>query len=216
MTRGLWAVLGLAGAIPVVALAQPAREPPEEQVQVPQDVSNEMLQQQINELWQGFRMLQEEVATLRESVPGRQEAPAVAGQPGEPSPAEEEAEEDTLPIVVELPALPERGQEPGAGVGGSGPGARGQGQEDVLPRADIYLGTVRAVTEDRLFMREQTGRVYELRVSEGTRVIGWDGTPTILEALEEGTPVRAVATKGVEGDQVHTLYILMPAPVPER
>jgi hypothetical protein len=207
MRSSFWVVLCLVGAVPLGALAQEAQEQPAGQARAPEGVSSEALQQQINELWQSLRMLQQELAEPREEGPGARAA-----------------EEDTGFIIVELPepAGPglsgEEASGPAsrAGIGGSGPGSREREQAGVPRAADIYVGTVRALTGDRLLMEERTGYVYELGVDERTRIIGPEGGLVSPRALEEGTPVRVVATEGEERDRVHRLYILAPLPVPER
>jgi hypothetical protein len=228
MKRGFWVVLVLVGGAPTVALAQAGREQPAEQGRALAQVSNEALQQQITELWQGLRLLRQEVATLREELRGRSGGAAVAGVEGAgaTSPAEETAQADSSLIVVELPAGAARGPSEGgagrgeqgsrAGIGGGGPGAGRPEQAAMPPDADTFVGTVRSVTGDRLLMKERTGRIYELGVDEKTRVIGQDGRPASLAALTEGIPVRAVATEGVQRAQVRTIHILVPTPIPER
>ncbi len=236
MKRGFWVVLGLVGAVPAVALAQEAQPAEPGQARVPEEVSNEALQQQIQELWQGFRMLQQEVAELRQQqqparpgVAGSGTAGAVggAGQAGTARGGEAGtagavggagqagtagAEQESL-IIVELPEPQEqRGRSVdrradqrrrAAGVGGSG-----AARAEVTAGQDVYEGTVRSVSGDRLLLVAQSGRVYELGVSDQTCVIGQEGRRQSLRALEEGTPVRAVAEEGEERDQVLTLHIL--------
>jgi len=246
MRRGVWVVLGLVGLAPVGALAQQQpRQPPAEQARAPAEVSNEALQQQIAELWQGFRQLQGEVAQLREQVGGRSQAPAVGGSgqsgmapgvggSGQGSSSrvgtgtDEAVDETSRPIIVEMPARGERrasdqasGQagasrpSPGPATGGSGVSPSPPPRAGT-PNEEVFQGTLRSVTGDRLWMADASGRVYEFGLGDQARIIGPDGAALSRQALREGMPVRTVTQPGAAENEVLTLQVFGPAPVPSR
>jgi hypothetical protein len=243
MRRGVWVVLGLVGMAPVGALAQQEREPPGEQARVPAEVSPEALQQQITELWQGFRHLQGEVAQLREQLGDRPQAPAVGGS-GQAGRAPEvggsgqagaaqagagtgEAVDDTSrAIIVELPATGERGANeqaagqagasrpsPGPATGGSGMSPSPSSQAGAANQ-EVFQGTLRSVSGDRLRMLDGTGRVYEFGLGEQARILGPDGAALSRQALREGMVVRTVTQPGDIQNEVVSVQVFGQVPVP--
>jgi hypothetical protein len=203
-------VLCLAGLAPAGALAQESRQQAQgQQAQAPREVSNEALQQQITELWQGYRMLQQELALLRAQLQEPGLSPAVGGS-GQGGTADTSAGQGR--------AVGRTGQgQPGQATGGSGPNVGGAQGAERATRGDVIVGTVRSITQDRLLLVDLSGRVFELDLTRQTRVIGPSGGIASVQALQEGTPVRTVAESG--GDEradVRDIYILSAAPVPAR
>lgn len=243
MRRAVWGVLVLIGGMPAGALAQQEREPPAEQSRAPRQVSNEVLQQQIAELWQALQQLQGEVAQLREQAGGRAQAPAVGGsgrtegaaegpaQPGSAAQTGDSGQVGTAPaedtsrmIIIEQSASGQRrasdtatqASKPsrsGPATGGSGMGPRSQ-----APAArqgdQIFVGTVRSVTNDRLIMVGPSDRVYEFGLGAQTRIIGPEGHASSVQALEEGSLVRAVTREAGVRNEVRSLQIIGPARAP--
>ncbi len=204
MRRGVWVVLVLMGGVPAGAMAQQEREPPAEQARAPRQISDEAFQQQIAELWQAVHQLQGEVAQLREQAGGRAQAPAVGGSGRTEGTAEGSAQPGST--------WSKPGQ-PGPAAGGSGMGPRSQGQAG-RPDEQIFVGTVRSVTSDRLIMVDPSDRVYEFGLGAQTRIIGPEGYSSSLQALEEGSLVRAVTREAEGRNEVRSLQILGPARAP--
>jgi hypothetical protein len=208
--------------VPAAALAQQERELPAEQARAPRQVSNEALQQQITELWQALQQLQGEVAELREQVGGREQAPAVGGSGRIEGTAP--AEDTSRMIIIEQPASGQQRASDRATQGRrpsrSGPATGGSGMRPSTqapagrPGEEIYVGTVRSVTSDRLVMVGPSNRVYEFGLGAQTRVIGPEGHASSLRALEEGIVVRAVTRDAGDLDEVRTLQIIGPARMP--
>jgi hypothetical protein len=230
---------------PVGALAQQEREPPGEQARAPAQASPEALQQQITELWQGLRQLQGEVAQLRQQLEGRSQGPAVggAGQAGmapavggsgqeraaQAGAGTDEATDDTSrAIIVEMPATGERrasdlasGQaetsRPSRGPATGGSGVRpSPPSREGAPNQEVFQGTLRSVSGDRLRMADASGRVYEFGLGEQTRILGPDGEALSRQALREGMPVRTVTQPGAIENEVLSVQVFGPAPVPAR
>jgi hypothetical protein len=229
MRRGVWLVLALMGGVPAVALAQ-------------REVSNEVLQQQITELWQAVHQLQGDVAQLRERAEGREQTPAVGGsgrsegtnggaaQPGGTSPTGGSGQvgraprEDTAGVIIveqSAPGQPSgsttaaQGNKPAwsnSAVGGSGMGPRPQASAR-RPDEQIFVGTLRSVTGNRLVMVDPSNRVYEFDVGARTRLIGPRGEAASPQALKQGMRVRAVTREAEVRNEVRSLQILGPAPV---
>ena len=221
MRRGVWVVLVLMGGVPAGALAQQEQERPAGQARAPRQVSNEVLQQQITELWQGLQQLQAEVAQLREQAGGRAQAPAVGGS-GRVGTAPEE--DPATVIIVEQPAQGQRSasgtasQEsepvrPDRATGGSGMAARPQAQAGT-PGTEIFVGTVRSVTNGRLIMVDPSDRVYEFSLGPRTRILSPEGHASSVLALEEGTLVRAVTQGAGVRNEVRSVQSLGPARAP--
>ena len=78
---------------------------------------------------------------------------------------------------------------------------------------DTFVGTLRSVRGDRLLMVDPSQRVYEFGLGAQTRLIGPRGEAASVQALKEGTPVRAVTRDADVRNEVRTLQILGPAPV---
>ncbi|WP_224369181.1 hypothetical protein [Hyalangium versicolor] len=133
---------------------------------------------------------------------------------------------DTSGIIVEVPKggvrFPglegvrslEGNREAAAGTGGSGRNTSASPWSNV-PNEEVFVGTVRTVTKDRLLMEGPNQRVYEFGLSERTRVLGPTGATVSLQALQEGTPVRTVTRPGAMENQVITLQALQ-APATKR
>jgi hypothetical protein len=254
-------VLCLAGVVPAGALAQESRQQAQgqqaqgqqaqgqqaqgqqaqgqqaqgQQAQAPRETSDEALQQQITELWQGYRMLQQEVDLLRAQVQEPGQAPAVGGS-GQGGTAAGGAGQGLF--IVELPAGDdEAGVVGGSGGSGSGQssqsrivGQTGQGQSGQATggsgtnaggmqgsgraiSGDVIVGTVRSISQDRLLLADPMGRVFEFDLTRQSRVIGPRGVFAPTQVLEEGTPVRAVAEGGNdERADVRDIYIVTQAP----
>lgn len=230
MRRGVWLVLALMGGVPAGALAQQQqRQQPAEQARAPRQVSNEVLQQQITELWQAVHQLQWDVAALRERAGGGEQAPAVGGsgrlegagggaaRPGGTPQTGGAGQVGTAPegdaagvIIVEMPA-PGRQSAGGPATGGSGMGQAPQASA-APPADEIFIGTVRSVTGDRLIMVDPSDRVFEFGLRAQTRIIGPQGHALSPRALEEGMLVRAVTEEGGVRNEVRSLQIIGPAP----
>jgi hypothetical protein len=240
MRRGVWLVLALMGGVPAGALAQQQQQPAE-QARVLRQVSSEVLQQQITELWQAVQQLQGDVALLKERAGGSEQAPAVGGsgrdqgpgsgaaQPGGTSQTGGAGQVGMAPtgdpagvIIVEMPA-PGRQSAGGTATPGntssqSGPATGGSGmgqgpQASAAPQVDeIFIGTVRSVTGDRLIMVDPSNQVYEFGLGAQTRIIGPRGHALSPQALEEGMLVRAVTEEAGVRNEVRSLQIVGPAP----
>lgn len=79
MRKTVWMVLFcLTGAAPVAAREAGARSEGAEEVRSPETVSNEVLQQQVNELWTTVRRLEARIDVLERALPAG-EPPAVGG-----------------------------------------------------------------------------------------------------------------------------------------
>jgi hypothetical protein len=109
----------------------------------------------------------------------------------------------------------------GTGTGGSGRSAGAVSQAEAtpgeeVPDDEVFIGTLRSVTGNRLRMVDPEGRVLEFDLGEQTRVIRFGDVPASLQALEEGTPVRAVTTEGDERNRVSDLLIYGMGPAPEE
>lgn len=248
MRKGFWVVLGLVGTVPMGALAQQQAQPQppagQASASASEEVSNAVLQQQIEELWQGFRMLQQEIAALREQTVGRPAAPAVggagsagtgaaagggSGQAGTGavagSPDGAEAEDSGL-IIVELPAQGGQGMAGGAeqrapraadrGTGGSGQGQGARAQARTQASEDAILGTVKSFSDGELLLVDPAGRVFGFRVGEQTRIIGQGGGAAALRGLQEGTAVRVVPLESGTPPTLRSLHILQPPSAPRQ
>jgi hypothetical protein len=129
-------------------------------------------------------------------------------------------------IIVELPEAEaqrpegEVAEEREEGLGGAGTGGSGAApQAGAAPGAEapneqIFIGTLRSVTGDRLLMVDPDDRVLEFDLNEQTRVSLFGEVPESLQAVEEGTPVRAVTMPGAVRNQVRELLIYGLAPEP--
>jgi hypothetical protein len=221
MRRGVWVVLVLMGGVPAGALAQQEQERPAGQARAPRQVSNEVLQQQISELWQGLQQLQGEVAQLRQQAGGRAQVPGVGGS-GRVGTAPEE--EPATVIIVDQSAQGQRSaggaasqeSQPGrsnTATGGSGMAPRSQAQAGA-PAGEIFVGTVRSVEGGRLIMVDPSDRVFEFSLGARTRILGPEGHASSVQALEEGTLVRAVTQEGGDRTEVRSLRIIGPAQAP--
>ena len=100
-------------------------------------------------------------------------------------------------------------------MGGSGRGESASPWSNV-PNEEVFVGTVRTVTRDRLLLEGPNQRIYEFGLGERTRVLGPSGDRLSLQALREGTPVRTVTRPGASENQVITLQALEQAPSPSR
>jgi hypothetical protein len=153
----------------------------------------------------------------------------------------DESMDDTdRPIIVEMPATGG-----GAGTGGSGTGGTdtGSGQAGVgvevyrprpnpgtggsggdtgaasqadAPNQEVFQGTLRSVTADRLRMLDGTGRVYEFGLGAQTRILGPDGAAVSRQALREGMVVRTVTQPGELENEVLSVQVFGRVPVPSR
>ncbi len=189
MRRGLWVVLGLVGMAPVGALAQQAQGQP---------------------TGQGAA-----------ASGGARQAGTASGGAGQQGTAT--AGDTSPPIIVELPARgepiasdratgqrqPERSR---TGTGGSGQDPSRPAQA-ATPDEEIFVGTVRAVTGDRLRMVSATGDVYEFGLGRQTRILGPNGAAMSIQAVREGALVRTVTRDSGElENQVVTLQLFGQAP----
>jgi len=102
-----------------------------------------------------------------------------------------------------------------SGTGGSGQNPRPSAWANV-PNEEVFVGTVRSVTRDRLLMQGPSQRVYEFHLGDRTRILGPNGAALSLQALQEGTPVRTVTRPGEFENQVITLHVLERARSPSR
>ncbi|WP_224247584.1 hypothetical protein [Hyalangium gracile] len=133
---------------------------------------------------------------------------------------------DTSGIIVEIPrggvrfpgiegARRSQVNEPGTATGGSGRTESASPWSNV-PNEEVFVGTLRSATRERLLMVGPEGRVYEFGMGERTRVLDLNGAAMSLQALREGTPVRTVTRPGALENQVITLQALGQAPAPSR
>jgi hypothetical protein len=81
------------------------------------------------------------------------------------------------------------------------------------PDEQIFVGTLRSVTGDRLVMVDSSNRVYEFGLGAQSRLIGPRGEAASPQALREGMPVRAVTREADVRNEVRYLQLLGPAPV---
>jgi hypothetical protein len=93
-------------------------------------------------------------------------------------------------------------------MGGVPAGAMAQQQQP----EQIFVGTLRSVTRERLVMVDPSNRVYEFGVGAQTRIIGPRGEARLPQALKQGAPVRAVTREADVRNEVRFLQLLGPEP----
>jgi hypothetical protein len=137
-------------------------------------------------------------------------------------------DDDTSGLVIEVPAgglrIPgvvgaRRSQSLQAQSGTGGSGQNSDPNRSAwanVPNEEIFVGTVRSATRDRLLIEGPSRRVYEFGLGDKTRIVGPNGAALSLQSLRVGMPVRTVTRPGEVENQVITLHVLGRAPSPSR
>ncbi len=231
MRRGVWVVLGLMAAAPGGALAQEAQRQPAEQAQggsQGQKASQGAVQQQgVGGAAGGSGQAVNATGSSAQAGSGMGAVGQGGGLIEATGPSDNAiSPEDNSGIVLEIPAggvrFPgilgeQRSQslQARSGMGGSGRIPSCYVGSNV-PNEEVFVGTVRAATRDRLLMQDPSQRIYEFRLGNRTRILGPNGAALSLRALREGTPVRTVTRPGELENQVSTLQVLGRAKSPSR